>query len=268
MEMRALSFGFRLAAGGAAARRRFLPGAIRGRRASVRGAFTLVELLIVIAIVLIVLSVALPMFNVINDSHSIEGARNKMSAMLARSRSQAIGLYRLVGVAFFRDTATDRYVMRQVAFLDPNNPTSIDFTPDSDDETLAPGVAVQVLHNAVKPAGSSPPFVERYVSMGVIMFDGQGILATVPYTVPGGSQLAARSGISFTSPISTQVAIAVYDRERFRNQGYTDADPVMGGASSNESAEESWLDMNALTLMVNRYDGTFMEPRKLLGRPG
>jgi prepilin-type N-terminal cleavage/methylation domain-containing protein len=231
-----------------------------------RSAFTLVEMLVAIAVIVVILTVGLPMFNSISDSHSIEVARNQMSAMLGRSRARAVGLYRCIGVAFFRDTATNRYVMREVQFIDPANPTRVDFSPDSADEILAAGIGVQVVHSAVKPSGASPPFVERYVSMGVIMFDQRGILSAMRYTVASGSALATRSGVSFTSPVDTQIALAVYDREMFRNQGYTDDDPLFGGSTpaATEQLEETWLDANGVTLMLSRYQGTFMEPPKAL----
>jgi len=231
-----------------------------------RSAFTLVEMLVAIAVIVVILTVGLPMFNSISDSHSIEVARNQMSAMLGRSRARAVGLYRCVGVAFFRDTATNRYVMREVQFLDPAT-KNVNFSPDSADEILPAGIGVQVVHSAVKPSGASPPFVERYVSMGVIMFDQRGILSAMPYTVASGSALATRSGVSFTSQVNTQIALAVYDREIFRNQGFTDDDPLFGGSTpaATEAAEEAWLDTNGVALLVSRYQGTFMEPQKSVG---
>lgn len=228
-----------------------------------RSAFTLVEMLVAIAVIVVILTVGLPMFNSISDSHSIEVARNQMSAMLGRSRARAVGLYRCVGVAFFRDTATNRYVMREVQFIDPAT-KNVDFSPDSADEILAAGIGVQVVHSAMKT--SSATFVERYVSMGVIMFDQRGILSAIPYTVASGSALATRSGVSFTSQVSTQIALAVYDREMFRNQGFTDDDPLLGGSTpaATEQLEETWLDTNCVTLMVSRYQGTFTDPPKSL----
>ena len=54
----------------------------------------------------------------------------------------------------------------------------------------------------------------------------------------------------------------LYDSEPFKSAGYNDVDPqfnpAAGSYSSKELAEESWLDNNAVPVLINRYNGTLV----------
>src|SRR5262245_38098701 len=77
-----------------------------------RRAFTVTELLIVIGIIVLVIALAVPAFNVITGSKSIESANNQISAFLARARNEAIGLQEIRGIAFYPDPKQGgRYVV-------------------------------------------------------------------------------------------------------------------------------------------------------------
>jgi prepilin-type N-terminal cleavage/methylation domain-containing protein len=78
--------------------------------------FTLTEILVVIVIIVLVLGMAVPVFKFITGSRSEEGAANQIAAMLARARSDAIGLQQPVGVAFFSDGSDGRAYMAEVEF--------------------------------------------------------------------------------------------------------------------------------------------------------
>ena len=73
------------------------------RRAATAG-FTLVEILIAVSIIVLMIGLALPAFRAITGSRSVEGATNNVSAMLARARTDAVGLQVSRGVAFFTDS--------------------------------------------------------------------------------------------------------------------------------------------------------------------
>jgi prepilin-type N-terminal cleavage/methylation domain-containing protein len=76
--------------------------------------FTLAELLIVIALIVLLVAMAVPAFNFITGSRSVDGAQNQIAAFLGRARSEAIGLQEVRGVFFFLDTRTDRVNMTLV----------------------------------------------------------------------------------------------------------------------------------------------------------
>jgi prepilin-type N-terminal cleavage/methylation domain-containing protein len=79
--------------------------------------FTLTELLIVIGIIVLFVTMALPAFNLISGGKSIAGAENELSAMLGRARMEAIGIQDYRGLAIYRDPATDRYAGAMVTFV-------------------------------------------------------------------------------------------------------------------------------------------------------
>jgi len=89
---------------------------IRTDDAGYKRGFTLTEILVVIVIIVLVLGMALPVFKFITGSRSEEGAANQIAAMLARARSDAIGLQQPVGVAFFSDGSDGRSYMAEVEF--------------------------------------------------------------------------------------------------------------------------------------------------------
>jgi len=94
---------------GARAPRRAAPLAT-GRR-PLPAAFSMTELLIVIGIIVLVLAVAMPAFNLITGAKSNEIAINQISAFLARARNEAIGVQEPRGVFFYLDPRSQRVSM-------------------------------------------------------------------------------------------------------------------------------------------------------------
>src|SRR5687768_1052827 len=83
----------------------------RRRDARGRRAFTLTELLVVITLIVLLIVLALPAFNFITGSRSVDGAQNVVGAMLGRARSEAINQQRSMGVAFWFDRTNERTAM-------------------------------------------------------------------------------------------------------------------------------------------------------------
>ena len=149
-----------------------------------RRAFTLVEMLVVISIIVVLLGLALPAFNLIRGNRSVEGAQNQLSAFVARARNEAIGLQRPVGVMFFLDPATRRVnaaLVRQVGSqtlsTTPATTTLIlDLVPDSDFLALPVGVMAETVDDPAHLSGGNPVLDDRYIGYNT---GGRG-------TVPGG----------------------------------------------------------------------------------
>src|SRR4051794_38989018 len=72
----------------------------------VRRGFTLTELLVVIGVIVLMLAMAVPLFNVFSGSRSVEGGQNMVSAMLQRARARALAMQERRGIFFFEDQAT------------------------------------------------------------------------------------------------------------------------------------------------------------------
>ncbi|MEM7806710.1 MAG: prepilin-type N-terminal cleavage/methylation domain-containing protein [Planctomycetota bacterium] len=73
-----------------------------------RPAFTLVELLVVLAVIGLALVIAVPAFTSITEGRKESASQNLISAALSRARAEAIKLGQPAGVMFFYDAATQR----------------------------------------------------------------------------------------------------------------------------------------------------------------
>src|SRR5687768_4410898 len=102
--------------------------------------FTLTELLIVIGIIVLVVTIAIPSFRAMTGGRSTEAAENQISAMLARSRTEALGLQEPRGVMFVRDQDTQRIAMVPVQVTTPTPDWALDLVPERDIVLLPVGV--------------------------------------------------------------------------------------------------------------------------------
>jgi prepilin-type N-terminal cleavage/methylation domain-containing protein len=178
----------------------------------VRG-FTLIEMLIVCAIITMVVLIAIPAFKSLTGGRSTEAAANNLAALLGRARSEAIGLQRTTGILFYMDQATDRVAAVIVREVEPPLGTAttaglifLDLAPNAEFTLLPPGVGLQTLDNAAFSTSTGLRtddgylgFNEVYTSTdftapmaglpaglvtrvgGAILFDGVGRLSVRPY---------------------------------------------------------------------------------------
>lgn len=174
-------------------------------------AYTLNELLIVIAIIVLLIGLAVPAFNVLTGAKSVEGATNQLSAFLGQARTEAIGVQEVRGVMFFIDPATDRATMAMVRdsqYDAANGITYLDLVPDRDFIALPPGVLPQTIDSCAMAAGLRtddgylgfntevrPSVVSPTVAFGgVVLFDGNGKLANIRYGFRCSENLSSITG--------------------------------------------------------------------------
>jgi prepilin-type N-terminal cleavage/methylation domain-containing protein len=191
-----------------------LPAALPRQRG-----FTLTEVLVVIGIIVLLLVLAVPAFNFITGTRSIDGAQNNLSALLGRARAEAIAQQRITGVMFYIDRRSGGPAMalvRQADGLpgDDGRITYLDLVADADPVLLPPGVGIQMLDNrtpgvardqdryigfnTVHSGGTIPPPGTSYG--GAILFNSRGNLADARYgyrTLASGGGLTALGEILF-----------------------------------------------------------------------
>jgi type II secretory pathway pseudopilin PulG len=167
-------------------------------------AFTVTELLIVIGILVLVLALAVPAFNLITGARSAESANNQVGGLLARARNEAIGLQQVRGVFFYIDPATNGVNIALVEQADPpavplNVDVYLDLTSDRDNISFPKGIAVAGIDD-VRLDNTKKAKDDKYICFNthngsvsaedtqvqygpVILFDSRGQLACKSYAL-------------------------------------------------------------------------------------
>jgi prepilin-type N-terminal cleavage/methylation domain-containing protein len=231
------------------------------------GGFTLTELLVVISIIVLLLALAVPLFNVLRGGRSVDAGQNIMSSMLQRARARAIGIQERRGVFFFDDQITGKTGMLLVRLL----PTPDAVTLELDDDQ----VEAEYLPNGIGAAFLLPSITgPDYHPCGLIVFDGIGRIETVPKYmlksgIPGGTYLeqqytknigAAGSShdvmgkLGISAVEMSQAAFVLYDRRGISDQPPAPTDPAINFGPE----QRDWLDRNAVAVVMNRYNGTLI----------
>ena len=186
-----------------------------------RRAFTLIEMLVVMAIMIVILISAVPVFNTLTGNHSLAAAQNQVAAALGTARADAIYYQQTIGIFFFVDPATDQVALAEVQ-ADPQSTGGTTYIPanisgaaaaanngsvnalelvnnwDSTqgkfiyyrDLVLLPanvGIALNnnyygYIYNAAAPPAAGNAF-DHYVRLGAIMFNSQGSVISIPFAV-------------------------------------------------------------------------------------
>ena len=227
-----------------------------------RRAFTLNELLVVMAIIVIVLALAVPAFNAITNSRSVEAAENQISSYLAVVRSEAVGLQQPRGAILFVDAGSDRLTIAQIYFPATSalpHPI-IELFPGRDEAVMPKGVGLRAIPNGSAAATSTMNNWPRYA---VIMFDGEGRLMPEQFRLANATNLATRVNTppGGTNPDRVPVSTLLSaDPLRVTHIGFQLFDKSAHAEQPAANAN-TWLQDNAFPYIVNRYNGTLLKGR-------
>jgi hypothetical protein len=229
-----------------------------------RGGFTLTEILIVIGLIVLVITLAIPALSVISGGRSVDAAQNQIAAALARARQDAMALQEPRGIMFFPDVNTGRTALAEVYFNEfRNNLYRLELLPDREEMELPVGVGCQVTPR-FNGLGTLP-----MPRIGVIMFDGLGRVSIRPFYVANENELGdtnkpnrlwrrlgnpipeiipgtPNAGTPLgnqAAPLTTQIGVLLFDQA-----GFDDA--------SGDAGKQSFLNDNATPILLNRYNGT------------
>jgi prepilin-type N-terminal cleavage/methylation domain-containing protein len=220
-----------------------------------RPGFTLNELLIVMGLIVLILAIALPAFNLISGNRSVESAENQISAYLAIARSEAIGLQEPRGVIVFTDALSGRITLAQVYFPPNQARPEIDLFVGRDEMVVTKGVGLRGVPSVV----GTQTAMENWPTYAVVMFDGDGRLLVDRYRIYGDTALARRTASSGVVSIPRPAAPNTVDP--VANIGFTLFDAVTYETFKTQSAanQRTWFQDNAVPYLISRYNGGLLK---------
>jgi prepilin-type N-terminal cleavage/methylation domain-containing protein len=263
-----------------------------------RSAFTLTELMIAIAIFVLLLAVAVPLFRTITGTRSIAAGTNVLSATLNRVRMEAIGFQQHRGVMFYLDQNTGRVGMITVAeAAAPTGAVNLgaladvwfDVVGDAEGALLPAGIGLEgqlsVASLGNRYIGFNPsrnlftnaliPSVNRYGCImaftpegrlflgtpGTVWWTGTAPTNTSDFLFGPGQTLASLANLTGSSQFVPIMCLSMFESDEFLTQfaGSSDAWQDDWMMMANEVAKETWLNNNATPFLTNRYNGTLIK---------
>ncbi len=244
------------------------------QRLPVRG-FTLIELVITLGIIVLLLAVATPALNLLSGQRSLESAQNQIAAELGVVRARVLSLQRDGGLIFYLDQATNRVAMRYVSAVEALSAVGlvrrIELVAGFDATLLPEGVAMQFLYPGNVAGGLQSQ--HRYTGFnrleaapnksvafgGVVLFDARGRVMVTPYLLGDSPVMDDLFGTaSATQSVRrSELGMVLMDRASFTSR--FDLGENLDDYDGQEQAEETWLDENGRLILLNRYNGTFLE---------
>jgi prepilin-type N-terminal cleavage/methylation domain-containing protein len=234
--------------------------------------FTMIELLVVMSVIVILVSVAVPVLSKLSQSNKLTQARNMASAYIANARSAAIQAKRPVAAIFYEPSINPVTGLPNYAdTADPNQSVVMLAVASADQSGAGPGnilfVAMPGRSPVALPAGIKVATLDdSSVFKQSESFDSTKNTRAIVFDANG--QLLLRGGLkanaSGAAGSSTRIVgdwsfgggvnavsspgIVIYDGQKFRDAGMT-------SPSTSDAARSSWLQTNADILVVNVFTG-------------
>ncbi|MFT3788993.1 MAG: prepilin-type N-terminal cleavage/methylation domain-containing protein [Tepidisphaeraceae bacterium] len=204
-------------------------------------AFTLTEILVTVAIIVLVLALGVPVFSALRGTRSTEAGLNQVSAVIGQARTIAINEGTYAGVLFFVDPRNRRTSLAIVTIADPTD------DPDPYDKykgwqgpqaTGWPASGAAQDYQAGNTTANPPQLADRVIRLAQDRAAGGNVAApaTYPPTPLGATQGAA-------TPSHIERALLAFDRPVVRmwraqedNTSATANAPTQRDAGNNNTA--------------------------------
>jgi prepilin-type N-terminal cleavage/methylation domain-containing protein len=244
-------------------------------------AFTLIEVMVVISIIVILLAVSIPTIKALTTGSREAQAVNLIRSYLVNARSIAMSQHRMVGVVFFEENPTNHNLAdsppantaqtaMQLIMEDPNQTSysngNTGFIYYSRDRQYLPrGVQVATLNddptkivNTGDESASSTSKIAR-----CILFDDQGqmvLRSHLARPLSSGTDVGGYPRLYLDwnlSPAGTNNSqgvsspgLIVFDMQEYQAQNFT---------TSQSTQKSQWLKQHADVLVVNPYTGSLIQ---------
>lgn len=233
-------------------------------------AFTLVELLVVLGIMVLLMAITIAPIKSMSRNNSQKQAVNQLTALIAHARSTALQRGRVYGVVFFEDT-TKGQAQTSAQFIreDPNQaqyaPTiNKIFIEDSSERQHFPrGVRLAAISDNPARQLVTGDATAAEARSRVVLFDSKGQLIlhsgiAAPTTANYADWKLAAPADYDTDP-STGESIpslkgqstpgfVVFNKTEYDSKGFTNS-------TTDQDAAASWLKQNGDLVVINAYTG-------------
>jgi prepilin-type N-terminal cleavage/methylation domain-containing protein len=227
-----------------------------------RGAFTLIELMVVVAIIVILTAITLPAVKALTQGNSQKQAVNLVSALLANARAVAITSHKPAGIVIYEDPGTKSQSSVQVVICSSivqasNTATTFSFVraPSQGPQTLPYGVRAGTLSNSSTSVFNTGDASTQHPR--VVLFDENGQLLLQNNLLTDASLASDASASAWNLQTSktpnSSPAVIIYDENALQAA-------VQSGQLANTTSTTlvPWFEQNADILVVNPYTGNII----------
>jgi len=216
-------------------------------------AFTLLELLVVMAIIIIILAITFPAYRTLTSGNNKREAVNAISAQVAAARSLALSSQRQVGLLFYEDPQTNSqsFMVLVQAVQNVNNGTEFGAIPERSPIALPRYIKIANLSAtsaSVNYLNESSAAAQR---LRILVFNekGQPIIRSgfLAYDADNNSNSrSARSVWGLGNGGASSMSLAVYDVNEFNE----------ATAGLDDAGRANWLLNYTDLITLHPYTGT------------
>lgn len=226
-----------------------------------RKAFTLVELLVVISVMIILMAMMLPAIKSVTRNNSQKQAANMTTALLANARTLAIQRGKYVGLVFFRNPEAPGQTSTQLVVETSTTGTIQYFTKASDPQPFPTGMRAGMLDDASFMVGAVQHQLFRTDESTT------NTAARIILFTPNG-QMLLRNGLARDPSLTDNITAAWNLNATVGNESRGVSSPAVviysgaelqaaidNGTATTSQDRALWIEGHSDVLVVNAYTG-------------